>query len=193
MNHFLRPTSIIAFDPGSCRAGYAVLSWDGRQLSRPHSGRLDFDTKIAFPQRLQEIALRARELAEQITLCPGYSLHVVLESLIYVKSPTSLMKLAQARAMLAAPFLTKDDSSVYEYAPNVVKKAITGHGHASKELIQLLLDPLLKQKTFESDDESDALAIAWCHYKHLLMPREKLPQRQKKKSGLRDAIRHKLR
>ena len=56
--------------------------------------------------------------------------------------------------------------SVAEYAPNAVKKAIVGAGHADKDQIQHMVKILLPKATWKGADAADALAIAICHAHH---------------------------
>ena len=53
-----------------------------------------------------------------------------------------------------------------EYAPNVIKKTVTGTGHGEKRQIAAMVGFLLPKAKFESADEADALAIAICHASH---------------------------
>jgi crossover junction endodeoxyribonuclease RuvC len=67
--------------------------------------------------------------------------------------------------MLAA-FMKTHLNRVYEYGPTSVKASVTGHGKASKESIQKILELSFKgqiKKKFKTHDESDALAIAMTH------------------------------
>ncbi|MCC2111760.1 MAG: crossover junction endodeoxyribonuclease RuvC, partial [Hyphomicrobiales bacterium] len=59
---------------------------------------------------------------------------------------------------------------VAEYAPNAVKKAIVGAGHADKRQIRAMVSVLLPRAVFSIDDEADALAIAVCHAHHRSAP-----------------------
>jgi crossover junction endodeoxyribonuclease RuvC len=53
---------------------------------------------------------------------------------------------------------------VHEYAPSLVKKAVTGHGRAGKEQVQRMVRTLLAlDAPPEPLDASDALAVAFCH------------------------------
>jgi crossover junction endodeoxyribonuclease RuvC len=52
---------------------------------------------------------------------------------------------------------------VAEYAPNAVKKSVTGSGHAGKAQIQAMVEMLLPRCGALSEDEADALAIAITH------------------------------
>ena len=80
-------------------------------------------------------------------------------------SSTATLKLGQARGIaLLAP--AQAGLPVAEYAPNAVKKAIVGAGHAEKVQIRAMVRVLLPRATFDSDDAADALAIAICHAHH---------------------------
>ena len=53
--------------------------------------------------------------------------------------------------------------NLFEYSPNLVKSSVTGFGHADKVSVQKSLQILFKEKiNFQTHDESDALAIAYC-------------------------------
>ena len=52
---------------------------------------------------------------------------------------------------------------IYEYKPNVIKLAITGYGHASKDRIVKMLKLHLKGCSIKQDDTADAIAVALCH------------------------------
>ncbi|HUG61374.1 MAG TPA: crossover junction endodeoxyribonuclease RuvC, partial [Methylomirabilota bacterium] len=75
------------------------------------------------------------------------------------------LKLGQARGVaLLAP--ARRGLPVAEYAPNAVKKAIVGAGHAEKRQIRLMVTVLMPKATFSTDDAADALAIALTHAHH---------------------------
>jgi crossover junction endodeoxyribonuclease RuvC len=180
---------ILAIDPGSRHAGFAVIEGVG---SRPHyiaSGVLSFSLEDDFFQRLKNI------FNDTLTLVKTYNPDVVaLESLIYVKSPTALIKLAQARgAMISA--LTQCSAQFYEYSPNLIKSTVTGHGHADKENMQKWIYLQLGISEFKTHDESDALAIALCHWYHNQKNSTlgmKIPQKKRKGRSLQDSLRHRL-
>ena len=55
---------------------------------------------------------------------------------------------------------------VAEYAPNLVKKSIVGAGHGDKTQVRMMIGVLLPKAVPQSDDASDALAIAVTHAHH---------------------------
>jgi crossover junction endodeoxyribonuclease RuvC len=55
---------------------------------------------------------------------------------------------------------------VSEYAPNQIKKTVTGVGHGEKSQVAAMVGLLLPRASPKSSDEADALAIAICHAHH---------------------------
>jgi crossover junction endodeoxyribonuclease RuvC len=54
-----------------------------------------------------------------------------------------------------------------EYSPLEVKKSVVGYGRAEKSQVQQMVASLLRlAEPVESEDASDALAIAICHATH---------------------------
>ena len=179
---------VLAIDPGSVCAGYAVCVLEGRRMRYITSGVLRFNAKDDFLDRIKFIYEETQRLMREHE--PD---EIALEALIYVKSPTSLMKLAQARgAMLAA--LTQTDRPVHEYAPTAIKSTVAGHGGTDKEGMQKILRLHLGPIEFKTHDESDALAIAFCHMmqKTSLVPGRVMPKKTKKGRGLSASLAHRV-
>ncbi len=149
---------ILGIDPGSITSGWALLKSEGKKVDYIASGILKFDSKTPFLDRLSQIKSMVNELA--IELKPD---EVALESLIYVKSPTALIKLAQTRGVILSCFVEKYHGKIFEYSPNLVKSTAVGHGHADKDSVQKVLDLLLGKRTYQTHDASDAVAVALCH------------------------------
>jgi crossover junction endodeoxyribonuclease RuvC len=179
---------VLAIDPGSVTAGYALLQKDGRKVQYLESGILKFNGKEEFLLRVKSIYEETLSLVEKLQ--PD---EVALESLIFVKSPTALMKLAQSRGAMLAALTQNYQDKIFEYSPNLVKQTVTGHGHADKEGIQKFLQQYLGISNFKTHDESDAVAIALCHLlnrdRMVVMPKVKS---KKMGSGLASALAHKI-
>lgn len=182
---------VLAIDPGSVTAGYALLQKDGRKIRYLASGILKFNAQDEFLHRVKSIYDQTLALIEKHQ--PD---EVALESLIFVKSPTALIKLAQSRGTMLAAIAQKYHEKIFEYPPNVVKSTVTGHGHADKEGIQKVLLQYFGLSDFKTHDESDAVAIALCH----LLTRgsvmaNAIPKTKKTKNmgnGLASALAHKI-
>lgn len=181
---------VLAIDPGSVTAGYALLQKEGRRIHYLESGILKFNGKDEFLHRVKDIYDQTLTLIDRCS--PD---EVALESLIFVKSPTALIKLAQSRGTMLAALSQNYHEKIFEYSPNLVKSTVTGHGHADKEGIQKVLKQYLGISDFKTHDESDAVAIALCH---LLNRGTTLVQREKKKksknmgNNLASSLAHKI-
>lgn len=180
---------VLAIDPGSVTAGYALLQKDGRKIQYIASGILRFNNNDEFLHRVKDIYEKTSELVEKFS--PDV---IALESLIFVKSPTALIKLAQSRGAMLAALSHRYHQKIFEYSPNLIKATVTGHGHTDKEGIQKVIGQHLGITEFKTHDESDALAIALCHLlsEGRIMPPKEKKSRPKKGNGLANALAHRL-
>lgn len=149
---------ILGIDPGSRKAGYALIEVQGKKISYLASGVLKYDHVDEFIDRLGMIYQTCDELMNKFQ--PD---EISVEALIYVKSVEALSKLAQARGAMIAAFSRTRLGKVYEYSPNTIKSSVTGHGHADKDAVDKAMNMMFGKLTFKTSDESDALAIAVCH------------------------------
>lgn len=149
---------ILGIDPGSRKTGYGLIERSGKRVTYLDSGVLSFDSETEINKRLGFIYDKSLELIERFQ--PD---HISIESLIFVKSPTALIKLAQARGAMMAAFMRSHKNETYEYSPNLIKSSVCGHGHSDKEAIKKALNMIIGQRDYKAHDESDALAIAICH------------------------------
>jgi crossover junction endodeoxyribonuclease RuvC len=91
--------------------------------------------------------------------------HMAMESVFVNTNPRSSEKLIMARtaAFLA---IAKGGLVVNEYPPSVVKKSVTGLGHASKAQVHVMVQRILRLAGGDvalTADSADALAVAICH------------------------------
>ena len=64
-------------------------------------------------------------------------------------------------ALLAA---ARIDIKVWRYSPSSVKQSVTDYGRSSKDQVkEMVLSLLCFELHTNSDDETDALAVALCH------------------------------
>ena len=182
---------VLAIDPGSVTAGYALLQKEGRKINYIASGILKFDKGDEFLHRVKDIYDQTMGLMEKFE--PD---EIALESLIFVKSPSALIKLAQSRGTMLAALSQTHHQKIYEYSPNLVKSTVAGHGHADKEGIQKVLAQILGITNFKTHDESDAVAIALCHLLNrgttMVVAPEKPKKMKKMGNGLASALAHKI-
>ncbi|HVY13495.1 MAG TPA: crossover junction endodeoxyribonuclease RuvC, partial [Alphaproteobacteria bacterium] len=81
------------------------------------------------------------------------------------KNAASALKLGMARGVvMLAP--AEGGLSVAEYSANLIKKSVSGYGHAEKEQVARMVKVFLPSANFTSPDAADALAVAICHAHH---------------------------
>lgn len=85
-----------------------------------------------------------------------------MEEAFFGKNVQSTLALGEARGV-ALLIAGEAGLIVVGYSPATVKKAVVGHGRASKEQIAYLVRATLKLRRLPSPDAADALAIAICH------------------------------
>ena len=151
---------ILGVDPGSQISGYALIKAGQRGFKLLDSGIYKPDPKFDFFKKLFMLSSFFSDFVENLS--PFY---LAIESLAYVKNANSFGKLAQARGAILTALQPKA-LKIYEYPPNLVKSTVSGYGHASKQSIKTSLGFFKIKKDFKSHDESDALAVALCHYFH---------------------------
>ncbi len=107
--------------------------------------------------RLVEIGRGLRELVGDLR--PDA---VAMEEAFFGKNVQSTLALGEARGV-ALLVVGEAGLTVVGYAPATVKRAVVGHGRASKDQIAYLVRATLKLRRAPPSDAADALAIAICH------------------------------
>ena len=154
------PIRILGVDPGLRRTGWGVVAISGNALSFIAAGTVTVPLDGALAGRLVALHDGLAEIVR--TWQPD---EAAVEQTFVNRDAVATLKLGQARGIaLLVP--AQAGLVVAEYAPNAVKKAIVGVGHAEKAQIRAMVRVLLPRAEFDSDDASDALAIAICHAHH---------------------------
>jgi crossover junction endodeoxyribonuclease RuvC len=154
------PIRIVGIDPGLRRTGWGLIAVSGNALSFLASGtiRAPLDGELAA-------RLAALHEALSAVLRSWAPDEAAVEQTFVNRDPAATLKLGQARGIaLLVP--AQAGIPVAEYAPNAVKKAVVGAGHAEKAQIRAMVRVLLPKAEFDMDDAADALAIAICHAHH---------------------------
>lgn len=151
----------MGIDPGTNFMGYAIIRTFGKN-KKPElvvSGVVDMN-KISDPYiKLQRIFKRTLQVIDSYQ--PD---ELAIEAQFYGKNVQSMLKLGRAQGVAIAAALQRD-IPIFEYAPRKIKMSVTGSGTASKEQIATLLAKFMTiHTTTELLDETDAIAIAYCHY-----------------------------
>jgi crossover junction endodeoxyribonuclease RuvC len=151
---------IIGIDPGLRRTGWGIVEAEGVRLRYVASGLVTSDSDVDLGYRLR--ALYEGLIGVILSYAPQ---EAAIEETFVNKDARATLKLGQARGMaLLAP--AQKGLLIAEYSPNVIKKTVTGTGHAEKRQIQAMVAILLPKARFGGADEADALAIAICHASH---------------------------
>lgn len=151
---------ILGLDPGLGTTGWGVIRATGNRLTHIANGQIKTDAKLPLPKRLVAI-----DAALGAVIAAHSPLVAAVEEVFVNDNPQSTLKLAHARgvALLCAARAGLD---VGEYAPRLVKKAITGVGNASKDQLRFMVERLLPGVTITGPDAADALGVAICHAHH---------------------------
>ena len=191
-----RPTSsdkkrLLGLDPGLRRTGWGVIEVEGNHLIHIANGVVSSDSEKTIAERLVQLHSGILNLVRQFQ-----PQEVAAEETFVNKNPESTLKLGLARgAVLLAPALS--GIPVSEYAPNRVKKAVVGAGHANKNQVQVMVGNILPKILITNEDAADALAVAICHahfaqnpiLMHQLSSKDDLKQNApKNQSRLKDLI-----
>lgn len=155
---------ILGLDPGLRRTGWGVIECEGNRLTYIACGSVETDDKASLAARLAELHAG---LAAMIALHLPHE--AAVEETFVNADPRSALKLGQARGIvLLAP--AQAGLIVAEYAPNLVKKSITGAGRAEKVQVRKMISVLLPKASPDTDDACDALALAITHAHHRSAP-----------------------
>lgn len=152
---------IMGIDPGTNITGYGMIRTEGAKMSLLHYGIIDLrKMEDDHPAKLKRIFERVLGLVEEFL--PD---ELAIEAPFFGKNVQSMLKLGRAQGVAMAAALSRD-IPIIEYAPRKVKMAITGNGNASKEMVGLMLEQILKFKFDDTMtlDASDGIAVAVCHF-----------------------------
>ncbi len=151
---------VLGVDPGTIVAGWAVLEAEGSRIRGLAYGVIRAEAPGAreLPERLCRVH---QGLGEVIAKWRPEAL--AIEEAFVWKNVRSAFAIGEARAVaiLAA---AQAGLSVHEYAPALVKKAVTGSGRGGKAQVQRMVAILLGLAAApEPPDAADALAVGVCH------------------------------
>lgn len=148
---------VLGIDPGLLHTGWAVVDTAGQSRKYIASGVILPNPKLEMAERLVTIFHELTKICE--TFQPD---ECSIEIIFVNKNPKTTLLLGQARAA-AIVAVANHDIPVFEYEPNVIKKALTGAGHADKSAVDKMVKILLPVAHPKTADEADAIAIALAH------------------------------
>ena len=148
---------ILGIDPGTRNLGFCILDMGCEKFTLVEAGLLKFKSYILKEQIL--------ELVDGIDLIleNNHVDEVAIEDIFFAHNPKTTLKLAQFRGALCLKVLL-EVGNYEEYTALQVKKAITGHGKATKEQVAFMVKRLLGlKKKIKPYDITDAMAVAITH------------------------------
>ena len=133
---------VIGLDPGSVTFGVGILKNEKNRISYIHSEEIRLKEKDFY--------LKMKSLWKRLAI-------------IYTSFPINEAILSKVRGVVMGSLIVRD-VDLTSYSPGEVKLALTGNGNALKSQVKKMIKTLLNLNHLElGDDESDALAVAYCH------------------------------
>lgn len=155
---------VLGIDPGLNKTGWGVVDLEGTALRHVANGTIKTNAKDDLPVRLTKLFHEIQEVLRGF-----HPVTAAVEETFVNQNAVATLKLNHARTVaLLVPSL--EGLEVSSYAPNHVKKAVVGTGHAQKEQIHMMVKTLLPGVEINGADAADALAIAICHAHHASAP-----------------------
>ncbi len=145
---------ILGLDPSLSSTGWGIIDVQGNRLLYVADGFIPTESTMKIEARLDVIFRSLCEIIE--TYQPN---EAAIEKTFLNTNPETSLKLSMARGVvvLSAGYY---HIPLYEYAPNSVKKALVGVGHAHKNQVETMVKFLLPGCQPKNNDSSDALAMA---------------------------------
>ena len=149
---------IIGIDPGLATTGWAVVDFEGREISEVvEYGVIETEKGLDAGTRLSEIH---SDLSE---ICSEFKPEIAgVETLIFCNNAKTAMKVGEARGV-ALLVLNNCDVEICEYTPLQLKNSICGYGKADKAQVQENVKRMCELDEIpKPDDAADAIALAIC-------------------------------
>lgn len=150
---------ILGIDPALNITGFGVIDQTASGLSLVEAGIVEAKSRFPLPERLVKIYREILKITRDLK--PDC---LILEKLyVHYRHPTTAYILGQARGIICL-VSAQAHLPLFEYAATRVKKAIVGHGLASKSQIQRMVANILGLRQLpKHQDITDALALAVAH------------------------------
>ena len=147
---------VMGLDPGLRALGWGIVDMSGSKRRHVANGICRTDGGALGP--------RLVTLFEELSsIWDDYAPDAAAVEQTFVnKDGAATLKLGQARG-IAMLVPARAGIEVGEYAPNAVKKAVVGVGHADKRQVDHMVRMQLPGVEIAGADAADALAIAICH------------------------------
>jgi crossover junction endodeoxyribonuclease RuvC len=150
---------VLGIDPGLNTTGYGVLDFVGGQPAVVEAGVVRGKKGGTLAERVAEIHAGVADVIGSL----NPEALAIEELYSHYDHPTTAILMGHARGVIVLA-ATHSGIPVESYPSTLIKKTITGNGHAPKWQIQEAIRRELNLPTVpEPPDVADALAIALCH------------------------------
>jgi crossover junction endodeoxyribonuclease RuvC len=146
---------IIGIDPGLVNTGWAILEKTGNHIKLIDSGTIKTSSKDKLEYRLNLIHSTLNNIINSYQ--PTF---MSIEETYVNKNPQTSLLLGHARGtiiLLAGQF----NLELSTLSPRKIKSLFSGYGGADKLQMQKMLKIFLPNAQFKTNDEADAIAIAY--------------------------------
>jgi crossover junction endodeoxyribonuclease RuvC len=153
----------MGIDPGLGATGYGIIEASGRIPSLVEAGVIRSRAKDPLEKKLFDIFKSTTEIIEEFD--PAI---VVIEELYSAYThPRTAILMGHARGVIYIAAAARN-LPVISYASTRIKNSLTGHGRASKEQVQRMVQHAFGLRQMpHPPDVADALAVALCHHNAL--------------------------
>ena len=149
-------TKIIGIDPGLSKAGWGLIDVRSNNYILLDSGVIKTKSSDHISKRLADLCNNLEEV-----ILKHKPTEAAIEHTFVNKNSKSTLLLATARgALISVP--ARLNLAVEEYSANMIKKAVVGFGHATKEQVIYMVKTILNTPNDITNDAADALAAAIC-------------------------------
>lgn len=157
---------ILGIDCGTERTGYGIIDSDGRTHALVESGVIRTFPKHPLYERLFKISSELRDI-----IVRNRPDQAAVEQVFYAVNVKSALVLAHVRGV-ALCSIAEASVPLGEYSALEIKSSVVGYGRAEKRQVQFMVQSILRlPEMLESEDASDAVAVAICHATHTAGPR----------------------
>lgn len=150
---------ILGIDPAFSVTGYGLIETKNNKLTIIEAGVIITEPKESYAERLHKIYRGILKIIDEFKP----EVMVVEKLYAHYRHPTTAYLLGQVKGITSL-ICAQRNLPLFEYAATRMKKAITGHGMASKLQVQRMVASLLGlEQVSRYTDVTDALALAIAH------------------------------
>jgi crossover junction endodeoxyribonuclease RuvC len=148
---------VMGIDASLRGTGIAIVDFRETQPILMFSTRITCQVKLSFFQCIERIFKTVNAIPRDFKID-----YAAIEQTVYVQNYRISHILGSAKGAIIAA-LMNNNLQIAEYEPLRIKQAVLGIGRASKEQIRRMVCNILGIEHGISYDESDAMAVAFCH------------------------------